>query len=368
MISSPMAERRQQGAAMVVVFLDAGGTIQSLSPATGQVLGHPASALPGRPFAELLAAEQRPPVREWLHTDQPCHQTEATGRRANNQPYPLAISLIPLPDRGFLAVLRDLSEQQIDREEARAAKTAAAQALQDRARFLAEMSHELRTPLNAIIGFAEIIATQRFGTDAAERYRQYAQHILTSAEHMRDSIDEIGAGLPTLEPAGREPAQRISVSALVAEVSGLLHPRAEAKSITLQCHVDGDPTIYGDPASLRQILLNLGSDAIENTPDNGRVSVAVAPDSDGRLSFAVTDDGGGIEAAAIPMLFDPYVRGKNQGARPGLSVIKTLVEIHGGEFSVDSITGKGATFRVTLPEDRWSAAGDDPLPHPTLNE
>ena len=146
-----MTERRQQDAGIVVAFLDANGTIQSLSPATGQVLGHAASALPGRPFAELLAVDQRPTLQEWFGLARPHHFAEATGRRANDQPFPLAISLIPMPDQGFLAILRDLSEQHIHREEARAARTAATQALQDRARFLAEMSHELRPPFNPII-------------------------------------------------------------------------------------------------------------------------------------------------------------------------------------------------------------------------
>lgn len=364
-----MAESHRLSAGEVLVFLDTAGTIQSLSPATGQILGHAPSALPGRPVAELLAAEHGPHMLEWLSAGRPRHVAEITGRRAGGQPFPLAISLIPAPPQGFVAILRDLSDQHIHRDEAQAARTAAAQALQDRARFLAEMSHELRTPLNAIIGFAEIIATQRFGADAIDRYRQYAHHILASGEHMRDRIDELGAGLPTHEPVNPEPPQPISVRTLVAEVSGLLQHRAAAKTITMQCRVDNDPTIYGDPASLRQILLNLGSEAIDHTPDDGHVSIIVTPEPDGRLSLAVTDSGGGIEAAAIPLLFDPYVRGENQGSRLGLSVIKTLVEIHGGEFTVDSTQGKGATFRVALPEDRWSAAaGDDAVPRPTLSE
>ncbi|MHA1563722.1 MAG: sensor histidine kinase [Alphaproteobacteria bacterium] len=352
-----MAEREGGESDEIIAFLDTAGIMTSLSPATGQVLGHTASSLPGRHLTHLVATRHHARIEAWIAAPQARHGMTLTGRRSDDAPFPLAISLTPAPANGFVAILRDLSEQHLQEQETLAARAVAERALQDRGRFLTEMSHELRTPLNAIIGFAEIIATQRFGDEAMDRYRQYAQHILAGGEQMRDRIDELGTGYPEASAAGAASiAQPIPVRDLVGEVAGLLRGRAAAKNITIDCTVAGDPTIHGAPEALRQILLNLGSDAIANTPKDGHISLTATPDPDGRLSLTVTDSGGGIEAAAIPLLFDPYVRGKAQGDRPGLSVIKTLVEIHGGEFTVDSIDGQGAAFRIALPPDRWSAS------------
>ncbi len=352
-----MAEPDPGEPSEIVAFLDVAGFITALSPPTGHVLGHVATDLPGCHLNDLIAPRHHEQVEAFIAATQARHGLKLTGRRNDNTPFPLSVSLTLAPTTGFVAVLRDLSEQHLLEQESQAAMAVAQQALQDRGRFLAEMSHELRTPLNAIIGFAEIIATQRFGSDAIDRYRQYAQHILTAGEQLRDCIDEFGSGLPAASAA--EPAKPIAVRDLVAQVTGLLHGRATAKNITIDSNIVGDPTIYGAPESLHRILLNLGSDAIANTPRDGHISLTAAPDPDGRLSLTITDSSGGIEAAAIPLLFDPYVRGKTQGSRPGLSVIKTLVEIHGGEFTVDSTDGQGAAFRIALPPDQWSA-GDSP--------
>ncbi len=359
-----MPDPAEQDLGETVAFLDAAGIVVSLAPAGASVFGHRPQALIGRPLGDLIVPEQRPRLLGWFAAARPRHGTKLTGLRPNGEPYPLTVSLIPTPTAGFVAVLLDGSERRILQDEARAARTAADRALQERGHFLAEMSHELRTPLNAILGFAEIIAGQRFGPDAAERYRQYAEHIVASAEQLRDLIAELSTSLPAT--ATNPTTEAISVQAMVAEVSGLLRARAMAKNITIASAIEGDPTIHGEPASLRQILLNLGTSAIDNTPDDGQVSFTANADADGRLSLAVTDSGGGIEAAAIPLLFEPHVRGHAQGNRPGLSVIKTLVEIHGGEFTIDSVAGEGATYRVALPGDRWSkapvASDDDPPP------
>jgi signal transduction histidine kinase len=229
---------------------------------------------------------------------------------------------------------------------------AASQAKSD---FLANMSHELRTPLNAIIGFSEMIKDEVLGQVGVPDYREYAGDIHRSGCHLLAVVNDI---LDTVKvEAGIMPInlERISVGDVIQQAERTVHQCALAGEITLDIQLDqSDESILSDEARLRQILLNLLSNAVRFTPPGGRVTVTTHPQHD-RLVIEVTDSGIGISADDLPKAMAPFGQVDSslartyEGAGLGLSLAKRLTELLGGTFSIESIVGKGTRVRIGLP-------------------
>ena len=355
-----------------IVTISEAGVIQSFNPACEQLFGYRAREVVGKPAALLFS----PPFSDQLDREfresraieaQPRREVVALRQDGHTFPAELSLGHTRLPDFGvFIATLRDVSALRTAEEETRAAVHEARLANQSKSQFLAGISHELRTPLNAIIGFADVIARQRLGSDQLEKYQEYARDILRSGEVLRELIDDL-LDLSKIEADHHEVKDEpIAVAALLDEVWGLVQSRAAAKSIELEhTEVSAELRIYGEQRALRQVLANLISNAIKYTSDLGRVSVAVEPDAEGHLLIGVSDTGIGIAEKDILAIFDPYVRldsARQQeagGTGLGLSIVKTLVEMHDGEIRVESEPGRGSTFTVVLPARRWSESGND---------
>jgi signal transduction histidine kinase/ActR/RegA family two-component response regulator len=251
----------------------------------------------------------------------------------------------------------------LDRE--RAARAAAEEANRLKDQFLATVSHELRTPLNAILGWADIL--RRNGAlDDARRERGY-QAIYDSARRQARLIDElldvarIMSGKLQLEPTV------VDVRAIVQSALEVVLPLADKNRI--QVSVQGEASsgvIRGDGARLQQILWNLLTNAVKFTPAGGRVDVALVRTST-MLEIAVTDTGCGITREFLPFVFEPFRQAdgsttrRHGGLGLGLSIVKHLVDAHGGTVSVASGGyGRGATFTVRLPVVPVSAAQSEP--------
>ena len=225
--------------------------------------------------------------------------------------------------------------------------------------FLANMSHELRTPLNAVLGFAQLL--DRVGTLGPQE-RQKIGIIRRSGEHLLGLINDV-LSLAKIEAGKLElHEQPFSPADLLAAVEAMTRVRADAKDLRFEIRIgDGFPAVvHGDDGKLRQVLLNLLGNAVKFT-DAGRVRLA-ADWTDGRASFAISDEGRGISSSETAQLFEAFSqtetgRSAPEGTGLGLIISRQIVRLMGGDITVESEPGKGSTFRfdVSLPASTGDA-------------
>ena len=254
------------------------------------------------------------------------------------------------------ASIVELEQARLNSDEAR---RRAEEANLAKSRFLATMSHELRTPLNAILGFSEVMKSELFGRHATPVYKEYSQDIHASGEHLLVLINEI-LDLSRVE-AGRYDLREepIQLAHIVEDCQHLLMLRANKRQITLCENIDRTlPRIWADERAIRQVVLNLLSNAIKFTPQGGNVTITLGRAPDGGQFVSIKDTGPGIPEAEIPIVMSSFGRGtlaqKNaeEGSGLGLPIVKGLVEMHGGTFTLKSKVRQGTEVIVMLPTER----------------
>jgi two-component system cell cycle sensor histidine kinase PleC len=221
------------------------------------------------------------------------------------------------------------------------------------------MSHELRTPLNAILGFSEVLKGELFGPHANPTYKDYANDIHASGQHLLMLINEI-LDLSRVE-AGRYELKEESVSltGIAQECRHLLAIRAQKRDVRVVELMEPDlPRIWADERAMRQIVLNLLTNAIKFTPQGGQVTIRVGWTSAGGQYLAIKDTGPGIPEGEIEVVMSAFGRGalaqKNadEGSGLGLPIVKGLIELHGGQFLLKSKIREGTDAIVALPPQR----------------
>jgi two-component system cell cycle sensor histidine kinase PleC len=232
-----------------------------------------------------------------------------------------------------------------------------------KSRFLAQMSHELRTPLNAILGFSEVMKNEIFGPHTVVAYKDYSNDIHDSGQHLLGLINEI-LDLSRIE-AGRYELNEEAVSLVYVaqECHHLVKLRAKNRGITIHEVFEPDlPRVWADERALRQIVLNLLANAVKFTPQGGEMWVKVGWTASGGQYFSVKDTGPGIPEDEIPVVLASFGQGSNaiksaeQGAGLGLPIAKSLVDLHGGTFTLKSKLRVGTEVIVALPPERIMAA------------
>jgi signal transduction histidine kinase len=223
---------------------------------------------------------------------------------------------------------------------------------------IANMSHELRTPLNAIIGFSEMIEHRMLGAEALDRYANYAGDIHRSADHLLAIINNV-LDLAKLQAGKMElHEEEVAVAEAVDDAVSMIKPLAAIKRQTIEISITGSLQMVGDLRQLRQMLLNLLSNAVKFTPDGGDITVAAMLDERRGLEITVADSGIGIPRKDLARALTPFVQVDDhmtrrfQGTGLGLSIVKSLVELHGGRFTLDSIVGIGTTATLHFPAER----------------
>ena len=237
-------------------------------------------------------------------------------------------------------------KKRFEAEAANASKTA----------FLANMSHELRTPLNAILGFSEIIAQECFGPVGSDRYRDYAGDIHSSGAHLLSLINDL-LDVAKIEAGRMDIAPHPLDAARVFDISlKLIGTKAREKNQSLEIRVEPDaPLLYADERALKQILLNLVSNAVKFTPDGGRIEVVASQARDGGFQILVRDNGPGVPPDKLDKIFTPFNQVDNRfdrqagGTGLGLALVRGLAELHGGRAWMESQYGKGCSVFVVLP-------------------
>ena len=254
------------------------------------------------------------------------------------------------------ALIAELEQSKANSDEAR---RRAEEANLAKSRFLATMSHELRTPLNAILGFSEVLKGELFGAHAVAAYKEYSHDIHSSGQHLLMLINEI-LDLSRVE-AGRYELKEESVSLahVVEDCRHLLSMRAKNREISVVEAIEPAlPRIWADERAIRQIALNLLTNAIKFTPRGGSITIKVGWTQSGGQYMAIRDTGPGIPADEISTIMSSFGRGtlaqKNaeDGTGLGLPIVKGLVELHGGLFTLKSQVRVGTEVIVVLPPER----------------
>ena len=228
-----------------------------------------------------------------------------------------------------------------------------------KSRFLATMSHELRTPLNAILGFSEVMKSELLGPIHNGSYKEYAANIHDSGRHLLQLINEI-LDLSRIE-AGRYELNEepVRLAGVAEDCLRLLNLRAESKAldVTLVCDRGLEP-LWADARAVRQICLNLVSNALKFTPQGGHVTVTLAHTPEGGQMLLVKDTGPGIPQDEIPRVMQAFGQGSlahqvaEGGTGLGLPIVQSLVGAHGGTFELRSVLRKGTEAIVRLPPSR----------------
>ena len=229
-------------------------------------------------------------------------------------------------------------------------------ASQAKSEFLANVSHELRTPLNAIIGFSEVIEMEKFGPLGTPRYQSYIHDIHKSGVHLLNVISNI-LDLSKVE-LGRLDMQNelTSLGILIQDAVSMIRMQNPKSQVKLNAEIDADlRPIETDSTRLKQVLLNIISNAVKFTPAEGRVDVRARSDENGGCRIVVTDNGIGMAPENIPVAMSAFGQVENVMARRyagtglGLPLAKRLVELMGGQLRIDSALGQGTIVTIELP-------------------
>ena len=287
---------------------------------------------------------------------------EIVGRKRDGSEFPAEASISKLKTEGgwlFNVTIQDVTERKRARAELVEAREAAEAANRAKSEFLWNMSHELRTPLNAIIGFSELIRDEIFGPIGQDRYMDYARDIHASGAHLLSLIDDI-LDLSRIE-AGivemREEPLRLDEE--LESAARMLEPRAARERKLLKVHCpDGLPQVLADAKMMRQILINLITNAVKYSETGGHVDVAAELTADGAITVSIADDGPGIAASEMERVFQPFARSSQVAARDtdgyglGLPMARKFCNLHQITLEMISGEGEGTTARLEIPSYR----------------
>jgi signal transduction histidine kinase len=276
----------------------------------------------------------------------------------------LSVSGAPIFDAhgeflGYRGIASNVSGFKRVEAELREAKEAAEAANHAKSEFLANMSHELRTPLNAIIGFSQMMTGEIFGKLNHPKYIEYAQDIQSSGSHLLALINDV-LDMSKIE-AGRVDLDEsiVSLGTVLRACLAMVAWRAEQGGVDME-ELAGfvPPTIIGDERVVRQVFLNLLTNAVKFTPRGGRVRVSGGIDAAGDALVVIADTGVGISAEALATLFEPFqqagarVARQHEGTGLGLAISRNLMRLHDGELLIESQVGEGTVVTARFPARR----------------
>jgi signal transduction histidine kinase len=239
--------------------------------------------------------------------------------------------------------------------------------------FLRYVSHELRSPTNAIIGFSELLASERHGPLGAPAYREHVRDIMTGARHLLSLVNDL-LDLSRIEACQYSLCEEeVGIDEVIDRCCRYLSPAAAERQIAVRTVYEGEPpTVLVDERALFQVILNLASNAVRYGREGGSIEIRTAKEASGALRLELLDDGPGIAAADLARVLEPFQRVDNertravQGTGLGLPIVKRLIELHGGEFRLESEVDVGSRAIVLLPASRVVAAlgAEQALPVP----
>jgi PAS domain S-box-containing protein len=350
-----------------VIVFDGRGKIGIMNRAAEALFGVEAKNYAGRYFTDLLADESQKAALDYLDglasngvASVLNDGREVIGRVPAGGLIPLFMTMgrIGSSDK-FCAVLRDITHWKNVEAELIAARRAAETANTQKSDFLAKISHEIRTPLNAIIGFSEVMMGERFGPIGNARYRDYLHDIHVSGAHLMSLINDL-LDLSKIE-AGKVDLsfEAVPVNPAIQECVALMQPQANRERIIIRTSLSVDvPQVVADPRSLRQILLNLMSNAVKFTRAGGQVIVSSALEETGEVTVRIRDTGIGMSEKDIETALKPFRQvalsrdDREHGTGLGLPLTKAMVEANRATFTIESAPNQGTLVKITFPTTR----------------
>lgn len=266
--------------------------------------------------------------------------------------------------RGYRGVAHDVTGEHQTNRKLVEEKEAAERSSASKSEFLAVMSHELRTPLNAIVGFAELLGGPTASSLPEESRAEHLRTILESSRHLQALINDI-LDATRIEKGTMQLAEQETDAAELVEIAvKMCREAAEGNDTTIIARVMEDVELRCDMTRIKQVLINLITNALKFSPKGGYVNIAFERQPDGGLAIAVRDDGMGIASENLARVFDPFVQVDGGTARRfggvglGLPIARSIAMLHGGDVTLESEPGRGTTARLVLPARRvvWPAA------------
>ncbi|MBN9036061.1 MAG: PAS domain S-box protein [Rhizobiales bacterium] len=350
-----------------VVIIGNDGKIRSISRPAEALFGVDGFNLVGQPFTSLFAMESQKAAGDYLAglaengvASVLNDGREVIGREAQGRFIPLFMTIGRLPQAsGFCAVLRDITNWKRAEENLTEARAQAERASSHKTEFLARVSHEIRTPLNAIIGFSELMLDEKFGPIGNDRYKDYLRDINKSGNHVLDLVNDL-LDISKIEAGQQEMSyEAVSLAEVLGEAVAMMQPQANRERVIIRSSFASRlPEVVADLRSVRQIALNLLSNAIRYTPAGGQVIVSTAYEASGDIVMRVRDTGIGMAAAEIEQAMKPFKqinalkRPRGDGTGLGLPLTKAMVEANRARFAISSAPGEGTLVEITFPSTR----------------
>ncbi len=271
--------------------------------------------------------------------------------------------------------MEDITQRKVAEIGLKEAKVQSDLANRAKSEFLANMSHELRTPLNAIIGFAEIIKNEVFGPVGKKEYWEYASDIHDSGKNLLTVINEI-LDVSRIEAGERQLNEGIlDINKIAKSCLDLMASKIEANDMTVTNLLsEKSPQIIGEELAVKQMMMNLLSNAIKFTPSGGRVTIDCELESSGQLRVSITDTGIGLDEAEIEKALSPFgqvdtaLSRSGSGTGLGLTLVDSLIKLHGGRLELFSQKGIGTTVNLVFPAKRVAYREEDETPAEGVKE
>jgi signal transduction histidine kinase len=355
-----------------IVIAEEDGKVTMLNPTAATMLGCSADAALGQHIAGLIACTQTDGADDPLGIGT-SSKFEAILQQRDTGPIDIEITAAaaaiepirhPLERRRvtrqiFIYTLHDVTSRKSAEEALRLASEAAMANSRAKTEFLANMSHELRTPLNAVIGFSEIIKEEMLGPVGTAQYRDYAKDINNAGAHLLEVINDI-LSVSRIELGEIDLNEsEVDLARITQSTLRLLGPRAQEKAIEIDMQIaPGKGVLYADERSLRQMLLNVLSNAVKFTPEKGRIKVTATENHEGGIAVSVADTGIGIPADCIAKVTQPFFQADGslerrfEGTGLGLSIVKGMMHLHEGRLEIESVLGQGTTVTMHFPSSR----------------
>jgi len=355
-----------------MVIANGMGRIVLVNAQTETLFGYDRAELLGQPIEILLPERfraERADNRIEFAAGSHGRSRQLFARRSDGTEFPAEITLNALfTEEGMLVstAIRDITDRRRRERELAAARDAADRANRAKSEFLSCMSHELRTPLNAVLGFGQMLELDPHGRLTAQQ-KEYCRHIVSSGHHLLSLVNDV-LDLAQVESGNvKLTPERIMVDDTLAEVARTMSALAEKAGLNLEIAASPHaPDVRADGVRLRQVLINLVSNAIKYNRRGGSVTLSARSEGEERVRFMVSDTGIGIDPAKQEHLFQPFQRlgaefSGIEGSGIGLAITRRLVAAMDGAIGFSSDPGRGSTFWIDLPaESERPASADRP--------